>query len=64
MITMYVVEKIVLKSTNKGWTQSTFHDVIADYLTIWVIWQFSKYVPIWVVIRSYVGELWMICEIY
>ena len=25
------------KSTNKGWTISTVHDVIADCLTIWVI---------------------------
>ena len=37
------------KSNNKGWTISTVHDVIADCLTIWVIWQFSKYVPIWMV---------------
>ena len=41
MITMYVVEQVVSKSTNKGWTQSTFHDVIADCLTIWVVWQFN-----------------------
>ena len=43
MITMYVVEQVISKSTNKGWTQSTFHDVITDCLTIWVIWQFSLY---------------------
>ena len=47
---MYVVEQVVLKSTNEGWTQSTFHDVIADSLTMWVIWEFSKYIPIWIVI--------------